>query len=1312
MKPLHTTVNDENQEVHLSEKCIDQSIGTIENPALKNLPPKKRTALLSRISYDNVYRKKPISRRKLIEKYSTARYNFNTKRNCNWTTCSKKIVKQSSSLGRSVKSEIPLVGAVFDSKSGTASSKNLRFRANGNVRNVVTRGSVTSSTSQSVVYSKKFASVADSADRVRVSRLAENSITSNDSDGTNPAAKRTPLPRTSNRVENEKTAPNASTETSADGHCDVPDSPKSSLSIDGAKSAYSRAFRCNLRASILSGSYPAESSSRLLDSESSNNLERTHTSPQCEDSDSCESEYLTISIDGDFDSRSSISLNEYSEESSGFANSINAVEHVSGDLPEDARQSTTIQPASEPSEAEKNAKPRFNLKDCEISRAGLKFSSNSDSDSGLQLGGSDNEKSSFDPSKPEGQRIALSQLLSKNVEKTNDRLFSFDKTSHWVFNSSQKSYSSMPESESNVHPSSEENGLTTSFPTSFSDGIYIPPANSNSTSIDQPSKSTSAVSQDVPSDTFSTSVNAAPSASCRDEKGRSNENNDKLKNICSELGAIRENELCEDAKQELQAGKIAEPVSSDRLDQSTSNQVTAQSDLNDSNLSQKPVSILEKVSTRSNSNGTSLSQDLVSPNQNLLTNKATKIENKSSITKWKLVPSAIYHHLSEYYETERMNLSMIPAQKRKKKAKKRLYSAKRYIPTKQVQEEPSAPVYRDPYINASSELQIKEEKINRVSAENVGMILHVGVNRPLFPEIYRNIIALNDRNDDKITDFWASFALTTLITDKSSKHFRSVFLPVKDDHLKSTIDQYQQKTSCEFHHVDLQKVTFRKSPIEDHSDDSSANTGHNTRKRKNIGRNSSRASRETTAKSSPKKRKIQKSSRRTFYEVDFPSNPIADFDSPAKLSNVPLGDLDVEDIKPTAADPVVASLKPTTTKLSDGALLLKHGFKPCQVLLTRVPVPCVSTNAEDDEEDDELNHFFSASHCSRTFGQMLDYRSRNHSLVFFHRIKRILRLQKQNNKLFHSCRYVRLRPDIEEELAVVDVLSDDMDRPTGVDTASFPAEITKNPLDILKTWKLNLFEAPLLKGIDVKANMFPIRFMNHNLLKSETNAKWFILQLNKCVLKVIHANKDHLPVELLFQIICRADLTKKVVCNTIGMDFDPDMLNFGVYGVPGLCEAVVVGPYQTREMQHDLTATVQLWNGEIATIPISGMSFDEDTFFLWKEDAKMSNVYGRWWKPGDAVPCTSAANSSFMNHLFDSVESAPSIERPVRVQHLLMQHPCLTYTKYERSRSDVNIRLIHHAMKLDYTTSGLTVSERVILHSFIYFVCFVKPEVI
>lgn len=1021
---------------------------------------------------------------------------------------------------------------------------------------------------------------------------------------------------------------------------------ESTLPARSNKSAKNGIVGSNLRASILS---KANLSETLEDLRSSKNLETAGSAfSDCEDSDSGESTYLTISFDGDSDSRFSLISDEYSEKSFDFKESENAQKADTGDV--DA--STAKQPDTDSCVTVENAESRLMLKRSDTNSAGLKLS-DSDSDSGLQLGSSDGEKSCSDHLQSGNRDVELTRLLKENVEKSQKHLLSFETTNDWVKNSSQSTGQSKLDSRSDIE--------TSSAPNIPIDGVG-----------EHQSSDSITVYPNVSGNADSKLTIAASSSLDDDKKVESSVVQD-LGATCSKPIMGSKNQKFDASNQEQLTEKVTESLNCKRPEELSCEKTNDQSNVCDEN-----------------------------------DGEARNTKYMKSVEKWKLVPSTIYQYLAERFEMQKKETEL-PAMP-KKKRKKGTWSARKSLPAKKVPEEPVGIPLQDPYIDISKEFEIKEEATDELPVENIGMILHVGVKRPLFPEIYRNIIALNEKTDGQITDLWANFALTTLITDKSSKRFKSIFLPVVDTKLKSTIAEYQQKTGCQFQELDLQKVTMRVSPEEiSAAGPSSENVC--TRKRKNADVSSKRNRKVLSpeiVQSPSKKRKTEASTKLSTPKVDLPTAPISAPDTSPETYDMSCINHD-EESKPVVEDPCLdikgwkttdeysmsttTYSEPTDEKVSDETLLAQHGYKPCWVLLPKVPVPCKNTCMEEEEEGENEHHFFGVDHCSRTFGQMFDYRSRNLSLVFFHRVKRILRLQRQNNKLFHSCQYVRLQSDISEELEEVDVLDDCPD--TMTESEPFPVEVTNNPLDILKMWKLNIFEAPLLKGIDANASKFPIRFMNHQLLKSESDAKWFILQLSKCVLNVFHQNKDDLPIELLFQIICRADLTKKIVCHTIGMEFDPDVLNFGVYGVPGLCEAVLVGPYENGKTHHDLTATVQLWDGETARIPISETSFDTNLFFLWNEETKLRSVYGLWWKPGDAVPCTSDTNSAFMNHLFYPSESVSNIEHSLKVQSLLRQHPCLTYSKFERAGHDLNIRLIHQAPRLNYTATGLKVSERV-----------------
>ncbi len=892
-------------------------------------------------------------------------------------------------------------------------------------------------------------------------------------------------------------------------------------------------------------------------------------------------------------------------------------------------------------------------------------------------------------------------------------------------------------------------------------------------------------------------------------------------------------------------------------------------------------------------------------------------DSKTPATKWKIVPSEIYSYLSE-----RCNpvapvaapdaSSTISCRGRRRRKKSRAIVVVKKPLHKLKYGKNRRKTFRDPYVDALNQATPAAENATENAQkddDNVGMVLHLGVNRPLFPLVYRNIVALNGDRDTEITDLWANFALSTLINDPSDKKVTSVFLPVKDAGLLSVVDEYKNKLSVEFKEIELQKVvntTTATTTTDTVTTTTTAVTTTTTAsivqsvrkvnpqpplQRKKRGKYKKRKKwpwwpmkvkkaapgKPPSSSSSPDGKGPVQTFKKRWYNLNRRHSSCCGSNSTGSGNHHHdddvLDNLRSERLKNKCrlinqmSDCSVANaiVKIEHNQFeeanyeqcdSDEQLLQKHGYKPCFVLVPKLPqlsdvnnhrivervatpvsgslrsspvkeeriaytspqqtvsspllqwspsIEATETKIKFEETfrfsdhqfttlaDHRLTtptpvralfptppslppmidppelHFFGYEHCSRTYGPMFDYVARNRSLVFFYKIKRILKFQNQNNKLFKSCCYVRMcnNPSDEDDqfadVTTVDALpvfggaatrhwNSDDDSPvkmshingveyaensvsSGTSGATGNADETEtdegkreetgcprkqpawvnssyNPLDILKSWKISRLEGPIFKDFESNTNKFSIGFVDNASLRTKSDVKWFILRLNRSLTTVIYGNTRVLPVELLHQVVYRADLTKKVVCNVIdedeaalaGAPNDDDPLKFGVYGVPGFCEAVLLGPYPMHEKQHCLTAVLKLPNNEITEAGVLEFSMG-NSFFFESNESRVNNICGTWWQPSaatvdDPVAGNSSAsrtgdlNTSFLNFLFNprlnvsATPPPPRFDEKIKIMNLLLEHDCFTYQKYDIKGKEANFVLIHNGSDSSSNTAS------------------------
>lgn len=378
----------------------------------------------------------------------------------------------------------------------------------------------------------------------------------------------------------------------------------------------------------------------------------------------------------------------------------------------------------------------------------------------------------------------------------------------------------------------------------------------------------------------------------------------------------------------------------------------------------------------------------------------------------------------------------------------------------------------------------------------------------------------------------------------------------------------------------------------------------------------------------------------------------------------------------------------TTSKISS-TVSQKCVFNPVLPKIISSPVPTVQF-----EEVDELweDHFFGEDHSSRTYGSMIDYRLRNRSSVYFYKMRRMLNFQKKNNKHFQSCRYHRVQYSKElEAYSNVEVVSCDTNFKNFAEVNNkndghfeeasmctvFKLKMSEekqelkryfssNPLDVLQAPdKSVLIGLVLLEDCDSNKNKYSINFVDSYLLKEKINYKWSLLQLDQYVTSVIYNGQYTLTAKLLFEVMYRADLTKKVVCHTIDESAISDQIKFGVYGIPGLCNAVIVGPYDPREKSHSLEATVRV-DASLDNVKLRTCA--EMSAFWWKPRLPIRNSYG-----------LSDVNTAHLNFLFSHRNYAKSVcsKQEIKLNEVLRKHCITKYCMFEDLEFQTNYVLLH-----------------------------------
>lgn len=352
--------------------------------------------------------------------------------------------------------------------------------------------------------------------------------------------------------------------------------------------------------------------------------------------------------------------------------------------------------------------------------------------------------------------------------------------------------------------------------------------------------------------------------------------------------------------------------------------------------------------------------------------------------------------------------------------------------------------------------------------------------------------------------------------------------------------------------------------------------------------------------------------------------------------------------------------------------------------------PC-ALPIEDATDDDIMeDNFFGYNHSSRTYGLMIDYRLRNRSSVYFYKMRRMLNFQKKNNRHFQTCCYYRVYYSrLLEECCEVDVLSEVIDYessvlqsektkkfdqiygPSFIKTRMLENEVesikrmSHNPLDVIQPPKpSNLVGLKVVEDCEPNKNQYSIQFVDVAQLKERISHKWVLLQLNQRVTSIIYNQSSTLTAKLLFEVIYRADLTKKVVCHAVAERDSIDSLKFGVYGIPGLCNAVIIGPYDPREQSHLLDATIRSDNNVDTIFPIRATG--EVNAFWWRPKVATRNSFG-----------VSDINVAYLNFVFkSSTHKLPHTKHELKLNELLRKHDASKYCFF-REPFEFNCVLLH-----------------------------------
>lgn len=679
---------------------------------------------------------------------------------------------------------------------------------------------------------------------------------------------------------------------------------------------------------------------------------------------------------------------------------------------------------------------------------------------------------------------------------------------------------------------------------------------------------------------------------------------------------------------------------------------------------------------------------------------AASSSSTGSKATWKIASKKVYNQLWDLYQST----VEIKTEEPKKETKKRKIcqwtkKRSRRKPVS-VQKKAADKTYFDPYVECLKETETQSESTSpNQSSEKLGIVMYLGVERPLFPLVYRNLRVLNDSNDAMITDFWSEFALSTLVTKIEDRKSKPILVPVKDPELIGLVSECVEET--------VTPTVLNVSSDKSASDDDAAkkeiippvcvkqegNDVPEKKKRKYKPRSLNKTPRTYGTRGKYKKRvkkepeKIPKVEPATAIRVRTPSpapipptltpstTPIPAL-IPAHAPTLTLASTLTTDPTPKPRNRAIRS----KGRFDEKSILKKFGYKECFVAIPKLSDTLIKylsagnysnesaqlsdpTERELIEETDD----FGLIQCTRTDGVVIDYVKRNRSLVYFYKLKKMLDFQKTNNKYFVCCDYMLIDGSDEgdENVDVTSIQEADDENDKIAPAASGPRN-SRNPNDLFKSSKISEWKNKSNKISWVK---------NHDL-KSVFDVKWLLISLDKHIASLSHASGCVLRYRLLFEIIYRAELSKKVICCEISNDkgnvTTGDKLAFGVYAFPGLCDKVLAGPYSYRE-EHQLSASIRTSNGDSEYAHIRTLE-EKENFPQMDDSTPVKHINAKWWSGTK----TNDLTEQYLNFFFN-----PSLVKCVQptdklcLSKIIADHPCHNYHSYEITGRESNLVLFH-----------------------------------
>lgn len=638
-----------------------------------------------------------------------------------------------------------------------------------------------------------------------------------------------------------------------------------------------------------------------------------------------------------------------------------------------------------------------------------------------------------------------------------------------------------------------------------------------------------------------------------------------------------------------------------------------------------------------------------------------KYEQKRPSKVWKIAPNDFYHHLWEKCKCNLELQTNAPKKRKRKGCRKKISYNKQMT------------LHSDPYLDCLNDSSSICKPYEGESADCLGVVMYLGVNRPLFPLIYRNITLLNSSKDTHITEFWAEFALSTLIVNREDKICKSVLVSAKDPELRSLIAKCRDSTR----NSTSSWQTFN----EDHH--------------------------KTEIKMESKYVEDTEGTESSFENENFEDFRLKFHYSHGMTANV-IRKIEKKDNHDVKLD---VSLQTCDGGLEKRNISKEFGYKGCVVALSKLnetQVPALSlqniskqyksanfteneqmeekysnrvfeksiSSGVEKKENDEIHYFGFCS--SRTHSLMIDYTSRNRTIVYLYKLQKMLDFQKSNNKYFTSCDYILIdHVETDDSIDILNVpaaRSNEIDpsheeniemQPSNIENPAERCKRSKNPNDVFKLTKISEWKENLIHITPVKMDYFKLKNAPY---------KWLSLKFDSSIIHVSYAEKWSLRHRLLFEVMYRAELSKKVICYPIEgkKDIHP-LLKFGVYAFPGVCDSVFIGPYSLHE-KHELTVMMRLPNGNIQCTSVKTL---EEKMKISRQDDFSNHIKAKWWWLGKPFN-PNDLNERHLQFLFGQQPLISQSEtETLNLDKILREHNCCNFHSYQIGSKEHNYVLFH-----------------------------------